>query len=253
MVELDSPLLTAHARLRGEAFVVLGAAVGTWFVVAPYIHHVPLWAAVTIVAGGVLPGTLGLALVTLPLAKLRWQALLLAAVALVLVAVGCTEAGWHLAANFAKLWAAIFAGWAFLRLFEELSWVVLVAVIIPVADAISVWRGPTHQITAHHFAIYTNVSVAFLAPGGGAAFLGPPDILFYALFLAAAARFRLRPAWTWLAMTGMYSFTIVLTYVTSVGGLPALPFLSFGFLVANADLLWRRLRKPKVQDAQTGA
>lgn len=252
MVELDPAVLSVHARLRVEAFVVLGAAVGTWFVVAPYLHHVRLWEAVTIVAGGVLPGTLGLAFVALPLYR-RPRELLVAAIVLVLVAVGCTEAGWHLAANFAKLWAAIFAGWAFLRLFEELSWVVLVAVIIPVADAISVWRGPTHQITAHHFDIYTNVSVAFLAPGGGAAFLGPPDVLFYAMFLGAAARFRLRPLWTWVAMTGMYSFTIVLTYVTSVGGLPALPFLSFGFLVANADLLWRRLRKPKPADAQADA
>ena len=243
-MELHPAVLSGHARLRVEAFIVLGAAVGTWFVVAPDVHHVGLWEAVTIVAGGVLPGTLGLAFVVLPLWR-HWRELLVAAVMLVLVAIGCTEAGWHLAANFAKLWAAIFAGWAFLRLFEDLSWVVLVAVIIPVADALSVWRGPTHQITEHHFNVYTNVSVAFLAPGGGAAFLGPPDILFYALFLAAAVRFRLRPFWTWLAMTGMYSFTIVLTYVATLGGLPALPFLSFGFLVANADLLWRRLRKPK--------
>jgi hypothetical protein len=44
-------------------------------------------------------------------------------------------------------------------------------------------------------------------------------------------------------MTGMYSLTVVVANATHVGGLPALPFLSFGFLVANADLLWRRLRR----------
>ena len=36
----------------------------------------------------------------------------------------------------------------------------------------------------------------------------------------------------------MYGLTIVLATATDVGGLPALPFLSFGFLLANADLLW---------------
>jgi hypothetical protein len=40
----------------------------------------------------------------------------------------------------------------------------------------------------------------------------------------------------------MYGITIVIANAVNVGGLPALPFLSFGFLVANADLLWARLR-----------
>ena len=86
------------------------------------------------------------------------------------------------------------------------------------------------------------VAVAFLAPGGLAADLGPPDILFFALFLAATVRWGLRPTWTWLAMTAMYSLTLVIANLADINGLPALPFLSFGFLVANADLLWRRLR-----------
>jgi hypothetical protein len=40
----------------------------------------------------------------------------------------------------------------------------------------------------------------------------------------------------------MYGLTIVIANAADVNGLPALPFLSFGFLVANADLLWRRFR-----------
>jgi hypothetical protein len=188
-----------------------------------------------------MPATLALVFVVLPLWSRRWM--LPAAGVLALVALGCSEAGWDLAANFAKLWAAVFAGWVFLRLFEELSWVVIVAAIVPVVDAISVWRGPTHEVTTHHYAIYTDVSVAFLAPGDRAAYLGPPDILFYALFLAAAARWHLRPGWTWLATTGMYSLTLVIANAVDVSGLPALPFLSFGFLLANGDLLWTRLRR----------
>jgi hypothetical protein len=36
--------------------------------------------------------------------------------------------------------------------------------------------------------------------------------------------------------------TMVLATELDVGGLPALPLLSVGFLLANADVLWNRLR-----------
>ena len=113
-----------------------------------------------------------------------------------------------------------------------------------VVDAFSVWRGPTHTITTQHFEIYTSVSIAFVVAGHRApAYLGPPDILFYALFRAAALRWRLRPGWTWLATTGMYSISFVIVVAAHLDGLPALPFLSFGFLAVNGDLLWKRLRR----------
>jgi hypothetical protein len=237
--------MSALARLhrtskRVAAFVLLAGVVVGWFVLAPHLPRVGLWWAIAIVAAGVMPATLLLVLLALPLWTRRW--LLPSAGALALLAFGCSAAGWGLPANFAKLGAAVCAGWWFLRLFEELSWVVIVATLIPFADAISVWRGPTHAITAHHFEVYTSVAIAFLVPGGGAAYLGPPDILFYALFLAAAARWQLRVVPTWVAITGMYSLTVVIANAVDVGGLPALPFLSAGFLGANADLLWRRLR-----------
>jgi hypothetical protein len=242
VVEPDAPVLTGAApRLRGGAFLVLAGAVVTWYLVAPHLSPVGLWPAVTIVAVGVLPATLGLILLALPLWSHRW--IVAAGVAFGIAAVVTWEADSHLASNFAKLAAYTCAGWAFLRLFEELGWVVIVAAIIPFVDAISVAAGPTKHIVNHHFEVYSALAVAFLAPGGGAAFLGPPDILFYALFLAATVRWRLRPVWTWVAMTGMYSLTLVIANATNVGGLPALPFLSAGFLLANGDLLWRRLRR----------
>ncbi len=239
MVERDTALLS-----RAAAFAVVGAAVGTWYVVAPDVGKVSLWTAVAVVAAGVLPGTLLLVLIVLPLSAQPWQVLVAAAAVLGLVALGCSEAGWGLAENFAKLWAAVFAGWAFLQLFVDLAWVVVVSVVVAVVDAISVYStfGPTHRILAHHIEIYNNVAIAFLAPHGGAAQLGPPDILFYALFLAATLRWELRPGWTWIATTGMYSLTIVIANAAGLNGVPALPFLSFGFLLANADLLWTRLR-----------
>ncbi len=224
-------------------FTAAAAAVVTWFVFAPRLPAVGLWANVAIVSIAVIPGTLLLVLLALPLARRSWQFLASTTIAFALLAFLFSEAGWGLPGNFAKLAAATFAGFAFLKAFEELSWVVLIAFVIPLVDAISVWRGPTHSITAHHPHVYTAVAVAFVLPGHRAAFLGPPDILFYALFLAAAVRWNLRVGWTWIATTGMYALTVVIASAVDVNGLPALPFLSFGFLVANADLLWSRLRR----------
>jgi hypothetical protein len=243
VVEPDSSLLDRRPFLRVGAFVVLLAGVVTWSAVAPHVSHVGLWPAVAIISAAVMPATLGLIYLALPLWSLRWM--ILAAALFGVAAVLTWRADARLASNFAKLAAYTCAGWAFLRLFEELSWVVIVAAIIPFVDAISVAAGPTNQIVNHHPEVYSAVAVAFLAPGGGAADLGPPDILFFALFLASTARWNLRTGWTWLAMTGMYALTLVTVNAVDVNGLPALPFLSAGFLLANGDLLWKRLRRPK--------
>ena len=190
-----------------------------------------------------MPATLGLILLALPLWSRR--SIIAVGLAFGIAAVVTWELNSHLVSNFAKLGVYACAGWAFLWLFEALSWVIIVAAIIPFVDAISVAAGPTKAIVNHHFEVYSAVAVAFLAPGGLAADLGPPDILFFALFLAASVRWSLRPVLTWLAMTGMYSLTLVIANLTDAKGLPALPFLSFGFLLANADLLWRPFRRAR--------
>jgi hypothetical protein len=243
VVEPDSSVLDRRPFLRVGAFVLLLAGVVTWSTIAPHVAHVGLWPAVAIISAAVMPATLGLIYLALPLWPRRWM--ILAAAVFIVAAVLTWRTDARLASNFAKLAAYTCAGWAFLRLFEELSWVVIVAAIIPFVDAISVAAGPTNQIVNHHPEVYSAVAVAFLAPGGGAAYLGPPDILFFALFLASTVRWSLRPGWTWLAMTGMYSLTLVIVNAVDVNGLPALPFLSAGFLIANGDLLWRRLRRPR--------
>jgi hypothetical protein len=232
-------------RRRATVFVVLAVVVVAWYVAAPHLPHVGLWWAIAIVSIAVMPGTLLLVLVGLPLWELPLKWLLVTTAVFALLALLFSVLNLGLEGNFAKLWAAVFAGWAFLSLFEFLSWVVLIAVVVPVVDAISVWRGPTHSITSHHIGVYTAVAVAFVVPGGGAAYLGPPDILFFALFLGAAARWKLRVNWTWFAMTAMYGLTVVAANAIDVKGLPALPFLSIGFLLANADFVWREAKKIK--------
>jgi len=197
-VGVAAPVLT---RRRAIALVVVGGCVLAWFLVAPHLHPIGLWPAIVLVSVLVIPATLSLVLIALPLWSARW--LVPAVVGLALAALVFSLLDWGLPANFAKLGAAVFAGWAFLGLFEQLSWVVVIALVIPLVDIVSVWRRPTHAITTHHFEVYTAVAIAFLVPGGGAAYLGPPDVLFFALFLAAAARWNLRPTWTWIATTFM--------------------------------------------------
>ncbi|HEY5693485.1 MAG TPA: hypothetical protein VIR14_03175 [Gaiellaceae bacterium] len=246
MVEPDAPVLTldARTRLRAAAFLVVAAGVVTWDAVAPHLGSVGVWSEVAIIAAGVLPATLLLIFLALPIWSQR-RIVVAGLVVFGIAAVVTWRADLHLASNFLKLGAYACGGWLFLWLFEELGWVVIIALIIPFVDAISVAVGPTNHIVHHHFAVYSAVAVAFVAPGGNAAGLGPPDILFFALFLAATVRWRLRPGWTWLAMAGMYALTLVLANATAVNGLPALPFLSAGFLLANGDLLRRRLRRPR--------
>jgi hypothetical protein len=165
-------------------------------------------------------------------------------VAFAVLAAVLTYADADLLANFARLAACALLGWWFLSYFENISWVVLVAAIIPWVDAYSVWRGPTKQIVENHAHVFDVLSFAFPVPGEhAAANLGVPDLLFFALFLAAAARFGLRVYWTWIALVAALGLTIAATVWWNLSGLPALPGIALGFLVPNADLLWRRLRR----------
>ena len=132
----------------------------------------------------------------------------------------------------------------FLGYFETVLWVALVALVIPFVDSISVWRGPTRHIVENQPHIFDLFSFAFPSPGGvTSANLGLPDLLFFALFLAAAARWNLRVGWTWVALTLSLAATMWLAVVWDVAGLPALPGLAVGFLIPNADLLWREFER----------
>src|SRR5262249_58445183 len=113
---------------------------------------------------------------------------------------------------------------------------------VPWVDSSSVCGGPTKEIIHHKEGVFTALSFAFPVPGGGAARLGIPDLLFFALFLASADRFGLRVGWTWLAMTLSFGATLALATGFESLGLPALPLLAVGFLGPNVDLIWRQLR-----------
>jgi hypothetical protein len=281
----------------------------------------------------------GLLWLALPLARRQRGWLLAATGVLAAVAVAASLLDLETAANLSKLGAAGAAGFLFVSFFEHASWLVAVALAIPIADTISVWRGPTRYIVTQKPSYFEADSVAFPPPGErvvelswdavtgasdyvvvtvrpghrhrfdlltqrsvnlatdaharyriavkalagkrqlaesdialppecgcdvtptrgpgperltlrtttrpAAERLGLTDVVFFAVFLAGALRFRLRTGWTWvgLVLGVMLAGVAGLFDPFGIGGVPALPLISLGFLVPNADLLWRSVRE----------
>jgi hypothetical protein len=227
---------------RWAGLAGLTAALALYTAGADRLWNGTLWPDLLFLTLVLFPATLGIVWLLLPLRDHR--AMLPAGLVIVALAVALHFAELDVLNNLAKLFALICLGFWFLSWFENVMWAALIAVIIPWVDAISVWRGPTDYVVDEQPQLFDNVSIAFRLPGENAtANLGPPDILFFSLFLAAADRFGLRVAWTWLAMTALLGGTLILTATTDVNGLPALPAICIGFLLPNADLLWTAFRR----------
>jgi hypothetical protein len=228
-------------RIAAVLAVLLVLAV--YYAVSESLPGLPEWGDVAFLALGLMPLTLALVLLALPLRSSPSRDLAIAAAALVLLAVVLELADLDIAANFVKIAAVAATGWWFLGFFEALSWVLLVALLIIPVDSFSVARGPTKEIVENQPQVFDALSIAFPLPGQhSSAQLGLPDFLFFSLFLAAADRFGLRVGWTWLTMALSFGATLALAVAFDVAGLPALPLLSAAFILTNADLISRGLR-----------
>ena len=227
---------------RAAALAAVVAVLVAWDAgagVLPDLGHRP---DVLVIALIVLPVTFAVPWLALPAAASRW--IPHAAAALVALSFLFSLAGFGALFNVSKLLALTAIGFWFMSVFEALSWVVLIALIIPWVDVLSVWRGPTEYIVSEQPSLFDRVSIAFRLPGEEyTANIGPPDILFFSLFLSAAARFELRLHLTWISMVGLLSLTLISTDVFDLTGLPALPAIALGFLLPNADLLWKAWRE----------
>ena len=234
---------TVLTQSRALTPVALAAALAAYYYAANSIPEISsVWWEVVLLAGALIPAVFLLDWLVLPLARAR--GLLPLALALGVLATLAELGDLDVLGNFAKLAAVTFFAFWFLDFFEELVLLVIVALIIPWVDAYSVFRGPTGSIVEHHSELFNRFSFFFALPHEqNDPRLGLPDLLFFALFLSAAVRFRLRPGWTWLAMVAALGATIMIDVWTGVSGLPALPALSIGFLVPNADLIWAQLRR----------
>lgn len=248
-------VLRRVATPRGAAFCVLGVALAAYYAWHEQLVDLSQWWNVAFFALCLLPAVFGLVYLALP-----WRdahGLLLLALALLVLVVLLEMAELESLSSFAKLALMTTLGFWFLEYFESVLWVALVALLIPWVDAFSVWRGPTGHIVEEEPGLFDRVAFEFPHPGEpSAALLGPPDLLFFALFLAAAARWGLRVGWTFVAMTLGLGLTLVIAVVWESVGLPALPALAFGFLIPNADLLWRefqRWRRERRRPAESSA
>jgi hypothetical protein len=230
---------------RGRAVALAGLLVAlvVYGAVADRLPDLPARVDLAVVALLVMPAFMAAIWLALPIVHTpRPHLLIVVAGVAALACVGLDLAGAEAAANVAKFAAFSLAGLWFVALFEELWWVALVAVIVPWMDVWSVAFGPTRYVVEEQPGFFERISVAFPLPDGGSVNLGPPDVIFFALFLATAARFQLRRGWTWFGMTGMLALTLVLVWEWDVIGLPALPAVCLGFLLPNVDLLWRNVR-----------
>ena len=227
------------------ALVVYGAGAG----VLPDVSNA--W-DVAFAAAVLLPATLCVVLIALPAA--RWRGTVWVGLGLVALSVVLRLAGLDSLFNVTKLLALTSFGFAFVTLLEPpLGLIVSLAAIIPWVDAYSVWRGPTKVVVTQHPGLFDRISIAFRAPGeNSTANLGPPDVVFFAIFLATAQQYRLRVGWTFVGMIAFLTVTLVATASFDVSGLPALPAISLGFLLPNADLLWHRWREWRVSQAEAG-
>lgn len=224
----------------------LGAAALAGLLAAYLAGHEHLWRAslgwdVAFLGAVLMPAAFLLPALGLPARRLPFGAL--AGAAAVLAGGAAVAEVWDAAVPGAllKLLAVTAVGFLFASLFESVVWVAGIAVVVPWIDAWSVWRGPTKHLVTHRQELFSTFSIPFPIPGEhAAAALGLPDMLFFAVFLASAARWGLRTRLTWLCMVASLALTMALAAYTSIfggAGLPALPLLAVGFLLPNLDLL----------------
>jgi hypothetical protein len=228
---------------------VLLAGLVAYYAVARSLPNMTLWWEVVFLGVVLIPAIFGLVWLALPL----WRAkgLFPIGAAFGALAVVCEVAGLNILADFSKLAALTLISFWFLGFFETVLWVTLVAAIIPVVDAFSVFRGPTGHIVEERPSIFETIAFGFPVPGEAEpARLGPPDLLFFGLFLAAADQWNLRVGWTWIALAASFGTTLALAVWLDLSGLPALPLLSLGFLIPNADLIWRELRAGRARQSR---
>jgi hypothetical protein len=240
--------------VRAAAVLAVFAALGVYYGISESLFDLPIWGDVAFVGLVLMPALFSVTWLALPL----WRAARPAVLAATIVALAALSAlfsvvGLDIAANFTKFAAVTAVGWWFLGFFEAVSWVLLVALLIVPVDIYSVFRGPTKVIVEQQPQVFDALSIAFPLPGEhNSAQLGLPDVLFFALFLGATVLFGLRTSLTWVLMTLSFGATLALAVAFEISGLPALPLLSAAFVIANADLVWKKMRLRPPNEPEPG-
>ncbi len=115
-------------------------------------------------------------------------------------------------------------------------------------DIASVYRGPTKVVVEEEPGLFERIAIAFALPGRGRRREARParrDLL--RALPRGRGPLRAPRGATWVGMTAAISRDARPTYAFELNGLPGLPAVSLGFLVPNADLLWRRWRERRAE------
>jgi hypothetical protein len=157
--------------------------------------------------------------------------------AAILTAASAPEA----ASPFKALFAAA-AGLALARFIFSPVIVYALAILAAGADVLSVSAGPTHYLINEQPRSVDYLTL-FLPQWGdsGGSQLGISDLIFMAVFLETAWRFGLRRRLTAVALSTSLVASLAIAYWADVA-VPALPLLSAGLLLPNADLVWSSFR-----------
>ncbi len=149
--------------------------------------------------------------------------------------------GWLTAAALFKVLLAALVGRLLGRQVAEAWWLAVVALVALLADAWSVFAGPTRVVVERAPVALDYLLVHFPALGNPQAGmgLGMSDVVFLALFAAGSRAAALRAGVGFLAMTASLVLTVALALLWRPA-LPALPLISLAFLATNADRIWAR-------------
>ncbi|MCJ7795153.1 MAG: hypothetical protein MUQ56_00010 [Thermoleophilia bacterium] len=228
-------------------FVASGIAVVVAQVVVARLPHTP-WLE--------LDAVLGFGLCLLPVAWSVWvlcsrpvstSLLVLAGAVALGVALTLAWRGWLTVAVPFQVAAAAGLGILLARQVAAAWWLAAFAGVAILADAWSVFAGPTRQVVEHAPRALDYVLVHFSPLGGPLAGLGlgMSDLVFLALFLAGSRALGLIVRGGYAAMLGSFVVTVMLA-VWWKPAVPALPLLSLAFLAVNipawAAMVRRRWR-----------
>lgn len=142
--------------------------------------------------------------------------------------------------SLAKVILATCTGLWISLMLTSIAQILVIAGLIIFVDFYSVFLGPTRKIveSGSSWVDYLTIRLpVFGAPAVSQ--IGISDIIFFSLFVGITLTYSLRRSTTALALTGSFITTMVIG-VKQGAGVPALPLLSVFFLMANADLLYRR-------------
>jgi hypothetical protein len=180
----------------------------------------------------------------------RVRLLLTLAVVAALV-IGANAVGAFQPADPIKVVFAALAGAAFVSTLERPWWLLPIALLVPVADAWSVFssRGVTHAVVHKaverpEWILWPTIATPIAGlPYASFGRLGIVDVLFAALFLGAATRWGW-PVWRGVVVLGLALLATSVLVLEGIGGIaiPALPMICVAFLVAYLPSLVRDLR-----------